>query len=56
VGIGVAGRADPAIAQLELERAAVPSQAGDRAACRQNQILQMLADRTAIAQVMITFE
>src|SRR6185503_4188785 len=47
VGIGLAGRADKLIAQLELERTGVPGQASNPTGSSQNQILQMLAHRTA---------
>src|SRR5258707_1341100 len=56
VPIGSFGRAHQLVPQVELARSRTPAQASDRSPPGQDQILQMLSDRTAVTQIMIAAE
>ena len=53
VPVGGLGRADEAVAQVELQGRRTPRQTGHRAIARHNQILQVLADRPAVAKIVV---
>jgi hypothetical protein len=54
--VGLLGSSDELIAQVELAGSRTPSRARNGAGCGHHQILQMLAHRTAVPQVVITAE